>query len=81
MNSWRQQKVAERVGSRIRSARRVQKLTIESLAEECEMHPTSLGRVERGDTSPTLQTLFRICIALQIDMAELVHGITDESQA
>ncbi len=75
MNSWKYQKIIELVGMRIRSTRQSQELTIEDLAEACDMHPTSLGRVERGDTSPTLHSLVKIADALNTDLAEFLEGI------
>ena len=65
------------VGQRIRSRRRSQKLTQEKLAHLSNCHPTYIGQLERGEKSPTLPTLERICRALQYPMSELLEKIED----
>ena len=39
-------------------------LTQESLAFECDLHPTYISQIERGIKSPTMGTFFRISEAL-----------------
>lgn len=36
---------------------------------------THLSAIERGERKPTLETLYRICVALDVKMSELVIEI------
>lgn len=65
------------VGARIRATRLSHGLTIEALSNLCDLHPTSIARIERGDNSPTLQTLFRIAESLDTDAANFIVGVLD----
>lgn len=39
------------------------------------MHFTNYGKIERGIANPSLVTLVRIAVALEIDPAKLVQGL------
>jgi len=59
------------VGKRVRELRTAQKgLTQERLANEAELHPVFLSRVERGMTATTIDTIAIIGGALGITLAE-----------
>lgn len=64
----------------MRRLRRVRHLTIEDLAAIAEVHPTYLGSVERGGTSPTWGRVVRLAWALNMDAAELALHAEKESQ-
>lgn len=42
------------------------------LASEIGIDDSSLRRIESGRTNPTLKTLYKIAVALKIDVAELL---------
>ena len=42
------------------------------LASEIGVDDSSLRRIESGRTSPTLKTLYRIALAMKIDIQELL---------
>lgn len=46
-----------------------------TLAAESGLHLNAIGNLERGERSPTLQTLFLICRALDIPVSRLVADI------
>ena len=48
------------------------KLSQEALAFESEIHPAYLGRVERGEKCPTIETLYKISKGLKIPLHELL---------
>ena len=48
-------------------------LSQEGLAEECGLHRTYIGAVERGERNITLGTLERIAGALRIRVADLIQ--------
>ena len=60
----RRYKIAQKVGKRVRIIRRQKKLTQEEVASRAGIHVTTLGRIERGESNPPLQTLNRIAKVL-----------------
>lgn len=56
------------VGKRIKELREAQNLSQESLANEADIPLSQVGRIERGETNPTVSTLYVICQALKIDL-------------
>lgn len=65
------QKLAVRVGERIREIRKQENLSLEALALRCDMNPAYVGHIERGIRNPTLYTLDRICNGLGISIEDL----------
>lgn len=61
------------VGDRIRQVRLHRNLTQEGLAELAGMDWQAINRLERGHTSPMLDTLIRLAGALEVDLADLVR--------
>lgn len=68
----RRYKIAREVGKRIRIVRRKSKLTQEEVAEKAKIHVSTLGRIERGESNPPLQTISRIAQALKVKPKELL---------
>ena len=66
------------VGQRIRRYRMLRGLSQESLARLCDRHPTYIGQLERGEKSPTLDSINRVCQALQISLSQLFEKLSDE---
>lgn len=60
------------IGQRIYEFRTQKKLSQETLAFESEIHPAYLGRVERGEKCPTIETLYKISKGLKIPLHELL---------
>ena len=58
--------IARRIGGRVRAARSNLQLTQEELAERIGITSEALGRIERGNASPSLPTLERLCGALGV---------------
>lgn len=72
---------SHKVGRRIAAARHRAGLTAKALAECADLDITHMQRIERGEMNPTLSTLAQVAIALEVDLGELVTGITaDELQ-
>lgn len=72
--------ISIKIGSRIRYFRNLKELSQEKLALEAGLNPAFLGHIERGLKCPTIDTLSKIAIALNISLSELVN-IEDEIQA
>ena len=62
------QTISGMVGERIRTFRIEQKLSQEELAFASELHPAYIGKVERGDKCPTVETLYKIANGLKIPL-------------
>lgn len=56
----------KRLGENIRKERKRQLLTIEQLAERAGITDNFLGKIERGEGIPSLQTIDRIACALNV---------------
>jgi transcriptional regulator with XRE-family HTH domain len=67
--------VAVRFGQNLRRSRQLAGLSQEELGERAELHRTEIGRLERGDRVPRIDTLLRLAGAMAIPAAELVEGI------
>jgi transcriptional regulator with XRE-family HTH domain len=66
----------EQLAANLRRHRKRLGLTQEQLADACDLHPTSIGLLERRKRSPRLDTLVALSRALQLDsVCELVEGI------
>ncbi len=63
------------LGARIRELRKDLKWSQERLAEECGMHWTYIGQVERGERNLTLHSIQVIAKALKIKISELFRGL------
>lgn len=59
-------------GSNIARIRLLQKISQEELAFRCGLHRTYIGAIERGEKSPTLNTIKRIADGLNIKIIELL---------
>lgn len=64
--------IASMTGERIRMFRNEQKLSQEELAFASELHPAYIGKVERGEKCPTVDTLYRIANGLKIPLHKLL---------
>ena len=60
------------LGERIRTVRKVQKISQERLAELSGLHPTYISDIERGKVNASLYTFYSITNALNIPFSELV---------
>ncbi len=65
------------IGKRIRYYRLKQSISQEKLAEYSDLHPTYIGQLERGEKTPSIETLYRITKGLHISLAALMEGIED----
>lgn len=60
-----------KVGEKIKALRVRKNMTQNDLAMECDFEKASMSRIESGQSNPTLRTLYKICIALDVNLAEL----------
>lgn len=66
------------IGDQIRTARRQAGLTQERLAELAGVDRQAVNRIEQGHSSPKLDNLIRLALALDMQLADLVRWPADE---
>ncbi len=62
------------LGLRIRQRREERGLTQEDLADQCKLHRTFIGSVERGERNVSILNLRVIANALRIEIGEVLTG-------
>lgn len=60
------------IGQLIRKKRKEKKITQEALALQCGIDRSYMGRIERGEVNLTVEKLYEIATALEVDMKELL---------
>ena len=60
-----------KMGEKIRFIRMKKKMTQNDLAIECGFEKASMSRLESGRSNPTVRTLQKVCIALDVHITEL----------
>lgn len=68
-------------GARMRQLRTREGFSQDNLARESDIHPTSIGRLERGGREPRLSTILRIADALGVAPGELVDELGEADAA
>ncbi len=59
------------LGAAVRERRFQAGLSQEVLASDCGLHPTNLGKLERGERNSSAQTLIRVARALGCRVSDL----------
>lgn len=67
--------IAKDIGRRLKSRRLALGYTQEYTAEKANLHPTYIGQVERGEKNITVESLEKICLALEYSMEDLFRNI------
>ena len=62
-------------GKRLVDLRKTTGLSQEAFAFKCGLDRTYIGIIERGEKSPTLNTIEKVAIALNITIKDLFDGI------
>lgn len=71
-------KAAVEIGRRVRAVRQQLGISLEDLGELSEISWTSIGKIERGVSSPNAETLVRLASALEVDPGGFLSGIVAE---
>ncbi len=58
---------------KLRTLRRERGISQEKLGEKADLHPTYIGMIERGEKSPTLDTIVKLAQALDVSLIELFN--------
>lgn len=62
-------------GQRMRELRARKGVSQDGLAREADVHPTAIGRIERGGREPRLSTILRLAHGLSVEPGELVNHL------
>ncbi len=62
-----------RLGRRIREVRKARRVTQEGLAEQVEITPQYLSRIEGGRQSPSVEMLAKLADSLEVELWELFN--------
>lgn len=63
------------IGNRIRQLRVKKGLSQEKLAELSELNTSYIGQIERGEKNPSVDTVYSIASALDVDLTELFKNL------
>lgn len=66
------QEVQELFASNMRRIRKDKGLTQEQVAERADLHPNYISSVERAERNISLQNIWKIAQALEVEMPELM---------
>lgn len=69
--------ITEETGNRIRYYRQLRKFSQEQLAEYSDLHPSYIGQLERGEKTPSIDTLYKISKGLNISLSTLFEEIEE----
>ena len=73
------QQASAAFGRRLRELRNRQGLSQDALAHATDIHPTAIGRMERGSREPRLTTILRLARGLGVEPGELLDGLAAKS--
>lgn len=62
-------------GQRLRQLRAERSISQDDLADKTDVHPTAIGRLERGSREPRLTTILRIARGLDVQPGVLLDGL------
>ena len=66
--------INRQLGQRIQEARRARGWTQEDLAHHAGLDFSYLNQLENGKRNPSLSTLYKIAIALEVSLKDLIPG-------
>ena len=66
--------ILQRLPTRLREARRAQGLSLDAVSKLSGVSRSMVSQIERGESSPTIATLWNLTRALQVDFAGLLDA-------
>ncbi len=67
--------IAKIIGERLRQRRLSLGYSQETTSEKAGLHPTYIGQLERGEKNATLESIYKVCVALNYPLDELFEKI------
>jgi len=71
--------IADRLANRLKDTRKSKGLSLEAMAKLSGVSRSMLSQIERGESSPTVATLWSLTRALQVDFAGLLDEDSGDS--
>jgi transcriptional regulator with XRE-family HTH domain len=71
-----EKKKLEILGAKVREIRLAKGLTLKELAHKIGKDIQSVQRFEKGNINPSYLYLEEICVGLEIELADVLHGLT-----
>lgn len=71
------EEIRKTMGSKMREARKKKGLTQEEVAEICNLDDKHIGKLERGEKTPLVTTLFKYWKATDIDVNRLFQELDE----
>lgn len=68
------------IGRQVRALRQQRNLSLRGLAELCDLSPTTISLIERGDSSPSVATLHRLATALHVPITSFFQEPEAEAE-
>lgn len=72
--------VLTQLPARLKEARRAQGLSLDAVAKLSGVSRSMVSQIERGESSPTIATLWNLTRALQVDFAGLLDGASEATR-
>lgn len=73
------EQISEQLGQNLRQLRQDRQWSLDEAARRTGVSKAMLGQIERGESSPTIATLWRIATGFHISYSSLLTGLTEES--
>ena len=71
--------LSKTVGEKVAEARRAQEMSREELADRMNISVVWLERVERGDSLPSVVTLAKLTVLLELDIGTVFRAVVENS--
>lgn len=68
-----QEELFRHIGKRIKKLREEKNISQQALAYLCDFEKSNMSRIESGRTNPTIGTLYKISLALSVNLIELLE--------
>ena len=72
LNHYRDEDAIIGFGNKVRELRISKNMTIERFANDYDLHPNQLARIERGESNPTISYIFLLAELLNVKPSELL---------
>jgi len=65
----------KRLGSKLRSIREQKGLTISILAQKSDVNEKYIGKIERGESSPSVYIIKKLAKGLNLKLSEIINSL------
>lgn len=63
--------IYKKIGNKIRRIRRIKQMSQEKLALDADLNRAYIGYIERGERHPSIETVYKISVALKTQLYKL----------